>query len=71
MEHGDVCLSDDSLNILSCPSGGIPVTYYNMKDSKKQHRVREDYHMKRQYYEQLGGEVHFQNKPSVATENRR
>ena len=47
------------------------LTYYNMKDSKKQHRVREDYHMKRQYYEQLGDEVHFQNKPSVATENRR
>ena len=45
--------------------------YYNMQDSKKQHRVREYHHMKRQYYEPLGDEDHFQNIPSVATENRR
>ena len=48
------------------------LTYYNMNDSKKQYRViRKDYDMKRQYYEQLGDEVYFQNKPSVATGNRR
>ena len=30
VEHGDVCSSDGSLNILSCPSGGIPVSYLRL-----------------------------------------
>ena len=30
VEHGDVCSSDCSLNTLSCPRGGILVTYLRL-----------------------------------------